>query len=154
MFTTEVRHGESVTVIRRETRGTALKRSRYLRYVAEGREEYKQLSTYGNMVMFSIQSAAGSISVEEGTAFRTLSDFVTALSQIVRTDEHAPVLLKHEAEYLPKDKVLEAFDAYVNDESGWWDTLIDAIYELGAPATPKEQQPPESLTKDDKNDPN
>lgn len=154
MFTTEVRHGESLVVVRRETRGTALKRSRYLRYVAESQPELAQFATYGQMVLFSIQSAAGSVSVEDGTAFRTLSDFATALSQIVRTDEHAPVLVKHEAEYLPKEKVLEAYASYMDDESGWWDAVIDAVYEMGQPATPKEQQPPDALAKDDKADPN
>lgn len=129
---------EATVTIRSETRRAALYRARYLKAL-EG--EYPELRDMTPLWWMEEKD------VERRALYEGADQFATVLSRIVSAENlpgngDAPLRLPQlMGEVLGPEDVLKAYNHFLDDETGFWNTLTDAVYDLSTPTTEPEKQP-------------
>lgn len=132
MSTRIVNVNEATVTIRSETRRAALHRARYLKALEADYPEVRDMTP-----LWYLEEK----DVERRAIFEGADQFCTVLSRIVEST-NAPLRLPQLiGEVLGHDDTLTAYAHYQDDDSGFWNALIDAVYEINLPITEPEKQP-------------
>lgn len=138
----KVQLGEFEVSIRAETPRVISRRYTYKQYLYNAFPVYADVKDYTPQFQFT----EGSISVGGDTdkyeLWQQVKDFTNVLARSF--GEKAPMYFSRVPhEELSAKAVVQAFNNYLDDEEGKvWAPLIQAMYEMDAPATPPAEQPP------------
>jgi hypothetical protein len=145
MITRTVHVGEATVTLQRETRRVALNRARYLKALE------------ANYPMLKDVAATWFID-EKDTLRRELISNALSFAQVMAqtiSAVNSPVKMPSGVqEMLPDEDVRAAFEHFLDDDTGFWNALIDASYEMNVPLTPAAERPDVALTEEQAADPN
>jgi len=139
--------GEYAVSIRPETWRVEQTRAKYASIIKKAR--HPELGSYNPLTAYN----EGGYDPETWTLNAIVTQFCTALAQAYGRTVPVPIAA-FAGEVLDKEAVLKAYDHAVDDETGFWKTLVEAVYLANVPEQPVVERSEERLTPEERADPN